>query len=248
MFHTPPPSPAPLLTQVQLIGLAASAIVAGLLLLLWGYKLARIVIVLAGAGTGFAVAGPLSERIGTRLDVTRGVMVFCLATVGLVTARFAWAAAAAAVVAAVVTGVVLTSLAPAALCGPEAAGGREVTDAGQWGWTYYDHVRSAVETHLGERAVLWSLAVGAAAGVIFLVVAIWPRPAEVILTVLIGAVALLGGAVLLAVRFKPEMWDRAVEKPWYVLSGLGALVLIGLIVQTRLSLRAARQRADTAQS
>jgi hypothetical protein len=87
------------------------------------------------------------------------------------------------------------------------------------------------------------LAIGAAAGVIFLVSVIWPRPGQVVLSALLGAPILLSGALLVAIRLKPEMWTRAMDSPGYVLSGLGALVLIGTVVQAWQLARAAKRRA-----
>ena len=240
MFNTPPPSPAPMCTQVQLVGFGVIGIVVGLALLLWGHKLARVLIVLVGAGVGFAIAGAMSRRIGARLDVTRGVMVFCLATVGLVTSRIAWSVGAAAIAAAVVAVAVLACVDAGALGGPNDAA---VGNTGQWACEYGQHVWAALAKSLSDYAIPWSLGIGAASGAVLLVVLVWPRPGQIILTALIGALALLGGAMLLALRFRPEMWLRAFEKPWYALSGVAALLLIGLIVQSLQAVRAARRKA-----
>jgi len=231
-----------MLTQVQLVGLSVAGIVVGLALLLWGFKLARIAMVLVGAGVGFAVAGPMSSRIGARLDVTRGVMVFCLATVGLVTTRIAWSGVAAAIVAAAVAAGVLAWVAPGALGGPEAA----AENTGQWACQYAQHVWGALAKSLSDYAIPWSLGIGAVAGAVLLVVVVWPRPGQVLMTALIGALTLLGSAMLLALRFRPEMWDNALARPWYMLGGAAALLAIGLIVQSLQAARAARRRERAA--
>ena len=245
MFTTLPPSPAELLTQTHLVALGAAGIVVGFALVLCGYKLARLVVVLAGAGVGFAIASPLAERIGARLDVTRGVMVFCLATVSFVTARMIWAAVGAATLACIVAAVVVACLAPGTFAGPQDA---SPADAGQWAWDYGDHVWAAMETALSRHGLLLYAGMGVAAGVMLLLGMLWPRHVQIAVTALLGAVLLPASGLLLAAEFKPDLWNLAMAKPWHVPAIFGGRALISLIVQAWQAAGAAKSDSDPAAS
>lgn len=233
-----PPHPLPAAVPAWAYVAAGAGIVVGLALVLAGCKLARVFMVVVGAGAGFFVAAPVAERIAAPLDVTRGVMVFCLATVALVTSRIAWAALAAAVVAAVVGGVLLALFAPAgleALCAP--AAGTE--DALHWATQRCRDIGSAVESGFRGNTIVWIAGVGVGAAVVFLVGLLWPRPTQVVMTTLLGVLLLTAGGVLLVAAIRRDAWDGAFRNGGYVLAGAGGLALIGLIAQ---SWQAARGR------
>jgi len=227
----------------------------GALLLFWGVKLARLLMVLAGGTAGFLVAAPLAERIGTTLGVTRAAMIFCFAALGLVTSRISWAVLASVVMSATCGVVLAACFAPgalpdrpplpvteeaivdlsnsvAALATPESA--RE----------HYERVRTGVSDSLGTMGMLLYAGVGAVAAVVLFVGLVWPQPIQALVSAPLGAAAIIWGILIAAGSADQDWLKPMLTEPLYPLVAMGVLALIGLLVQFR-AVAVARGQKDS---
>ena len=230
---------------------AAVAVAAGIVLLVLGLKLSRIVVALGGAALGFAVAPWVAHRIGTyrgggtAFRVTQGVMAFCMAILAIVDARLLWALAAAIagvavpMAAMVTTPIQITAKAPAA--GSWAANVfHELTPWCQDAWLY---VHSFATAFVGQYGAGAAMAIPSCGLAVLVLALIFSKPARIAMTSLLGSAALTGGALLLVRQHHRRLWDQAKGNSLYVVGIVAALAVVGMVVQRLLN----RPRTKTKQ-
>ena len=238
----PPPPPGELTAPVAYLA-GGAAVLVGLLLVLWGRKLGRGFMVLAGAGAGFLLAPLLIARLNLPENAVRFVAVFALAVLGLVGARLLWALLAGA------PGL-LVGLAGVCYRSGELVLQHRPAEFGpsqsflQW----MDSLGAYLGQWVREAAQVLPPAlyvfVGACVAVPFLLVLIWPRLGAVLMTALTGAALGVAGGLLLAGRMSAELWHQALAAPLVPAGLLGALALTGWIVQGRSEIKQARRMKE----
>jgi len=237
--NIPPPAyPTELTAQVAYLA-GGAAVLVGLLLVLWGRKLGRAFMVLAGAGAGFLLAPLLIARLNVPENAVRFVAVFALAILALVAARLVWAALAGAL--GLLIGIVGVSFRAGELVLQNRPAEFAPADTflawldtlgrylGQWGQGLAQVLPPALYVFIG-----------ACAAVLFLLVLVWPRMGRVLMTALTGAALAVAGGLLVGGRFNANVWAGAWTAPLVPAGVLGALALAGWIVQGRSEFKQAR--------
>jgi len=235
MLSIPPP-PVPSL-EVGVAYLAGGiALGCGLVLLLAGRLVDRVLLALVGAAIGAAIAGPLAASWGVNWMVVAVTAAVVLAVVFVLSSRVLWALAAGAMFACLGTLVAAVAYWPglelAAASQPaasQAAAASQPADAlAAWAQSCADLSHRTVLALWDQRflAMIWTLVL---AGGMPLVTAIMlPRLARIVMTALLGALALVGGAVLVLTPSHIILWpDR-----WALVALWGLLAVVLMIAGT----------------
>ena len=234
------PVPAmPVLEQPVAYALAAGAVLTGAILLLWGRRVHRVLLALAGAGAGWVLAEPAAKAVNVdnRLLVA-AAMIACLAILCAVAARAIWAIlAGASCGAAAGAAMVLRLLADQADAPKFQAKSPALSD---WLTGLAEFAREAYQAVSAEHSAV-VLAVASGAALVPLVIGlIWPRPVNIFMTALLGAVAMTKGLFVIAVKLAPSLWNGKWSDCRVPLGIAGVLMLLGLVCQGVGAARAAR--------
>lgn len=240
-----PPPPAP--PQQVLLGAAVACMATGLLLVLWGRSVGRILLPLAAAAGAAAVSVLAAPHIpygnvwviGLAAAGTAGFLVFVLI-------RVVWSLALGVLVAAALLAL-LARLCPGLTADPPAWQDSELGGTAGWlvsfgnylcGWIWSLWRGDAAAVALcGAVPVLAAVALG-----IFL-----PRAATIMGSSLLGAVGLVGGVGLIWWARSPGWLDAWTRQAWLPVAAVGLLALTGLILQSRTELqKAAQARSEEA--
>jgi len=243
MFDISAPPPPDLAAEFCYV-LAAACIILGAVLVLWGRLLGRAVMTFVGAGAGFLLAAPLTQRLSTPFSITLVAIVFTLSIMGLVTARALWAlvagslgAGAGLIVLLCRGGNMLSATTRPALDSALPPFKAWVVASSQYAWT-----SAEVLWKSGTPQVL--VVVGCAALVPLVLAMVWPRAALIVLTSLVGAMVMASGLGLAAAGFGGDLWKAALSH-WGVMSCVaGILTLIGVVFQCRGARAASRAKSE----
>jgi hypothetical protein len=200
---------------------AVGSIIVGLMLVGWGRLWSRPLMGLAGVGVGFVIGDLVSGTMDVDPWVARSAVGSILGVLGFVAAPLFWA---------VILGALCSSSAGGFLVGKflieegikvEApAGGFTPELWAEWLSVAAGDVSGAMWK---ERAGVLIL-VMAPAGLIPLLIGLWrQRFATIVMTSLIGAIAVVGGACVATVQSSPERWPKewlGLLTPLYIAGGL----------------------------
>jgi hypothetical protein len=235
------PPPVPELETAVAAAAAGSALLLGVLMLLWGRRLHRGFLALCGAGAGFALGHWGGRPLGMNPALSGLVAAVTVGILAPILARVVWALALGAIVAAAGAIVAVFLYLPTVATQPTATtipASDIVAYADGWGRFAWDGV---IALWQGSPAVV----VGAgAAGLLFLAAGLFlPRATVVLMSALVGTLLLAGAAAVAGARFAPAWWTEAWGRP--ALSGAvaGGVLLVGAVWQTVGALRARRRKA-----
>lgn len=202
---------------------AVASVIVGVALLLWGDKIHRVVLTLAGVGLGAALGGATAPALGMGVWVGRVVGAVVLGLVGLVAARLIWALMAMGLSTAAV-GWVLASRYPAETPPDIDASASWLGAAWQWIVAVSAGVRK-------ENPTMLLLVLLPVATLPLLVALIRPRLGRILMTSLLGGAGIVFALLLVASRINPTYWDTAMAKPISLAIVVAVLMLGGLTVQ-----------------
>ena len=226
----------PALPKPLLLGAGAVCLLVGAVLILWGRSRGRVILALLMAGGGAACGPMLVQWLPFRSvwPVSLAAAAFAGA-LGFALARVIWGAllGAGGAIAALVALAVLTT----GLEGPtwdyEQTGDWWIVCANTgeylwlWLWALWCHRPAAVVACAGVPG-----AIGLVLGMFF------PKAIVIIASSILGAAKVVAGSALLVWAIQGE-WVAAWAKHLYLPgAGVGALALLGGIIQTRAHLRA----------
>lgn len=232
-----PCPPLPNLAQSDAFMVAAAAIIVGAALLVWGRILGRPLIALLAGSAGFLYGGQVADL----LSIPPVVGQFALAIGGLIVVyladRVVWGALAIAV-AAIPAAIVMLGLYP-----PADAKALPATAPAADSLTNY--ATGLALTLKADILDLWQtqrptilIAFTAIALFFMLIALIRPRLIRIVMTSLIGAVAIVAGLLTAVTAILPSMWNQAWQL-CYVPAGLcAALFILGIVVQYRAAIKA----------
>lgn len=234
MFDIPPP-PVPLLDPAVAYACAGGAAVGGLVCLLWGRRIHRLIAALAGGGAGILAAPALAAKlVDVDLVIVQVATVSILAVVGLIAAHAVWALLAAGLVAVPVVMALAGHYVPESLPAPFSPAGQTLEDwAAAWAPFAWDRLTMAWESDSAKLL----LASAPPVAVVLVAGLLLPRLAAIVMSSVLGAFAFLGAGALAAARAKPSLWQRAWDNLAVTVGCVGALALVGLIGQYRSVLR-----------
>lgn len=220
----PPPSEV-------LYAAGAVSMAVGLVLLLWGHKVNRVVLAMIGAAAAAAAAPGISGLIGYAniLVIAIAVAVFAgVATYFL--SRILWTAILGTLLAVIAVSTVLY-LNVANLPVHPVWKGASAAFLDNWAWILWGHVRdwAGVLWEYNALAVGGSLLAPVAVGVVIGI--FWPRAMVALATSLAGGAAIVFGAAVVAWgagKQAVEGWINSAHVPGLVACGIA---LVGLVIQ-----------------
>ena len=213
--------------------IAASALIVGAVLLLWGAKLHRVALALTGAGAGALIGGAVVRRwdigMGPLWGQIAGALI--LALVGVICARLIWALLAAGFTASV-AGVILASKFPVAASSP-GPGAPAMPSQEHLAWLYktWLWIRDSLSGAWDDHMFLLLMVLLPTAFVPFLVALIRPRLGRILMTSLLGAWCVVFALLLCASRIEAEYWQRGQASALALAAVVTVLMLGGLVFQ-----------------
>lgn len=233
--------PNPQLDNASAYGGAALALVVGTVLLLWGRKISRLFMMLLGVTGGVLLADPLMERLPSMAQnpgLFKLVCVVILAALGVVAAPAIWSLLAGvigvvAACSALVVGYLLHSDTPVTV---EACESFE-----HWGRLMWEVARESWDKMCQQQGTEILLVI-LPSGLVPLMIGMWRRQLiTILMTSLVGAVAIVGGVWLGLVQCAPKLWPRMWNQFWLPIALVGLLFAVGVIFQY-VRARAARKK------
>lgn len=235
-----PPPPLPGGATLMLIG--AVAVLVGIVLLMWGRVIWRVVSCLTGVGAGVLLGQMVARQMNVPPIAPLAIAVVVLAGVGLVLARLYWAAVLAGVLTlgallgvlhfggAIQGSDVPTGFQPAVTMTLQEWGVQTAKTTGQWlQWMYHNR--------LGPMSIAASLT--AVLGLVMGLVR--PIFTRIFTTSLLGCGACVLGACLVIGGLKSGFDFGSGVRPW-ILTGIGGvLCVIGLVYQYLAELRSEKK-------
>lgn len=229
------------LTDVTAYVIAATCLVVGILLVVWGRLLGRGLLCLAGAAAGLAVGSALARHFGWHPTTPRMVSVMVLGLTGLALARLIWALLAGSI-AAVAAGIILLGRLPA----------QDVPAFDRSSETLAGWVNAALHLLTDGVSALWVWNPAVTAGVLGLAAClplvamlVFGRGGRILMTSVVGAAAVMAGPIIAASRLQAGVIAWIIQNWWLLPAVFGPLAAFGMVVQYRAEIRA--QRADDAE-
>jgi len=233
---------APELTNQIAYIAAGSALGAGLLLVLCGRVISRLTVGLVGAGIGLLSGGALSGSMNIDDTVARAALASIFGVLGFVAAPFFWALFAGGVCASVAGGILgwvflnqpkeLVEVTPP-------AGGYSPEAWLEWFKVFSQEVGGA----MWDKWTGIVLLVLVPSALIPLILGFWKqRFITIVMTSLVGALAVVGGALLGIAHSDPKYWPdewSGLVIPLYIVGGLW---VCGIAVQYSFAMAAARKK------
>lgn len=230
MAPLPPIPPLEGLPDWQAYAAAGAAVVGGIVLLLWGRQVHRVVLLLALGGVGFALGGPIGASLGAMPVVAGASGAAVLAVVGILGARLIWAALAAAICAGSAVLVLLFNVLPKPQTENFPRFG-EAQSLPQWVTESFKYVQGIFQAQWSAQPATLGLAVVVGCSLPFVVLLLRPRLGAILMTSLLGAAAIVGAVILTAGKTSQQLYANAFVK-WYVPAGAcGCLLVLGLARQ-----------------
>lgn len=235
MLEIPLP-PQPQLNAATAITACGAAIVLGVVLLMWGQRMARPVMMLACAVGGYAVGASFLWQLGIEPVVGGFVLLGVGAIIGFVLSGVLWGGLLAAMLALAGAAVLIARLPVQSVQG--AASYQEYLP--QFGqsvaqvWTELWRTQSVPLIVVLAAALAFPLGLSLAK----------PRGIRVLATTLTGAIVAVIAMVVAVGASRPAVWSNVWEH-WYIPAGLaGLLVVLGGIWQYRSGKKPAEPPAD----
>jgi len=235
----------PKASAVLVYGLGASALLLGVLLILWGKPLSRVVLLLAGAGVGIAMGPTVAGW--TQLEVLYcrigcGVLV---AALGAGLAPVVWAVLAGGLFAAGAAAGVLLAFYPNV---PDSAAKALQNHAYEpileWlGWLGQFLWQCVQLAATGHEAVFFP-AVGLAMVAPIVVFVLRMRLGTIFMTSLLGAAAAVAGVLTIVMQAEIVSVDGFTRLYYIPCATAGALLAAGMAIQYRRTARAKRDKAE----
>ena len=224
-----PPSPVTAIQPQLAYFIGIIGLLGGLVLLLAGWVVDRVILAMAGAVLGALLAWYLGVSYWMYLAVPFAVV---LAGVFVLSGRMLWALTGSGLVACLCMVMLAVAYWPglqlAATTQP-ASQPQALSPLGQWAASSWELTRQALLALWGQHtgAVLWTVCLGG--GMPLVVALLLPRLARILMTCVVGSVALVGGAMLMLAQAHPGAWpDRwALVALWGVLA---VVLMIGGII------------------
>jgi hypothetical protein len=222
---------------------AAVSVVVGLLLLGWGRLWSRPVVGLLGAGVGILCGDMITEGMNVDIRVSRTAGGSILGVLGFVAAPFFWAALAGSLCSSIGGGFLaesfLASLPSEVPEVVEPAGGASLSLWAEAFANYADNVSSAM---WGEQAVTMVL-IMAPLGLIPTMIGVWkPQFITIVMTSLVGAIAIVSGATIAMVQSDPTRWPAEWSGLLIPLYVIGGLWISGMAMQGSFAMAAKRKK------
>jgi hypothetical protein len=221
---------------------AGISVVLGLVLVGWGRFWSRLLVGLSGVGVGIACGGLLAGTLKVDPWIARTAVASILGVLGFVAAPFFWALFAGAFCASVAGVFLLARF----LARPDVT--LEVAPP-DGGWTMPAWVEWAEVAVRDIGGAMWEqqaavmLLVMAPVALIPIMFGLWKqRFITIVMTSLIGALTLVGGAVVAIVQSDATRWPKDWSGAFIPLLIVGVLWLIGIAVQYCFALSKARKK------
>ncbi len=210
-------------------GILAMGALGGLVLLLWGRRVGRVLLMLAGAVAGVFLGSYVAPMLGVNTLAVQAAGAVSIALLCFVLARLIWAAVAAAIcLFAAGYILILHFLFDPRQLVTELLPGRTVA---QYTNEVVLYVRPAIEKLWGQNAAVLLLAGGLAITIPIVLMLVRPRLLTILTTSLLGTAALVGSLATLTAWGVPS-WRAPMQEYWYVVGGVAAAVcLTGMVVQ-----------------
>jgi MFS family permease len=244
LFNIPAP-PLPLLSDVVVACTAAVCLFVGAAILLWGWVLSRWFLGAAGMAVGLLIAMPLSDRLGgVDPNLARIGAAALLGLLALLLARPVWALLAAALLGLVAEGVVLARVMNDIPADQQPAFQAADTTFAAWALALGEFAMRGLQTLWIHKMPLVLIGIVPAALLALVLALLRARLARILMTSLLGALAMVAGPLLAGAHLRPALWDRAWGL-WYVLAAVGGLLMIiGLAFQCRLAMEADKKEKE----
>ena len=246
MLNIPvPPQAVP--ADAIAVAIVAGGMIAGAALLLWGRKLHRALLALAGAGVGWEVGCRLSGSIPVAWQITAVGAMLVAAVIGVFLARLLWALIAGALAGAVTYVVLLNSLLAKL---PEkdvpAFGMPAGGNLNDWAMSCWPFARDCFEKLWATESATLLIALSVTSLAVLLVAILRPQLASIFLTSLLGGAAIAAGGTVIAGRIEAGLWPGEWSR-WLIPASItGVLLIAGLTYQYRGAFREARETRDGA--
>ncbi|MCP4375249.1 MAG: hypothetical protein GY794_03590 [bacterium] len=238
-----PFSPIPDLADNVAYISAVVSVVVGLLLLGWGRLWSRPVVGLLGAGLGVLCGDMISEGMEVDTTVSRVAGGSIFGVLGFVAAPFFWAALAGSLCSSIGGGFLAESFL-ASLPGDvpevvEPAGGASLSLWAEAFANYADNISVA----MWEKQAATMILVMAPLGLIPAMIGFWkPQFITVVMTSLVGAIAVVGGATIAMVQSDPARWPDQWSGMLIPLYIVGGLWICGMAMQGSFAMAAKRKK------
>ena len=233
--------PAPLPPEMQDVAaymLGGALVVTGAALLAWGRHLGRSMIMIGAGVGGYFLAG-LPEFHFLPPVAMQMLLILAMLALGFVLERIFWGAIAAAFLAAVAAAVKSHLL-----IGPVDHTSKSIGEFVAYLWYGPEHHRAhglAKESWPGLQNVFptswdalgaYPLAPAVAVALLIMLVAVFrPKWIRIVMTSMVGAAVVTAGLALVVCRVLPAYWPELWARIAWVLAGVGALAVLGMIAQ-----------------
>ena len=237
------PIPVPQIATPWVWVLVAAALIGGTVLLLWGGKIHRVALAVAGLTGGAFLGRFVALRYGQAVLPGQIIGALVLGLFGFIAARIVWAWLAAALGFAATTLTLIGRYAPDER--PAAEATVEAAQAWiQWIKATWEAARSALSTGWQQETIVLLPVLIFAVAVPMLLFLIRPVLGRILMTSLVGAAAMVLAAMLAAAQIEPRYWDRAMSAP-LILAAVVAVLMVGDLTFQYIRVTAAeREKAE----
>jgi hypothetical protein len=242
--------PAPQLSDTWAYVGAASAVIVGSALVVWGRLIGRPLLTLGAGVLGFLAGGPAAGSLGLAPVVGQLVLTFAGLAGGFLLDRLVWALLAGVLVAGpVLTAMFLRPGAPASTAASPAPATQGATSPAAdslaayaqscWGW--FGATLTALWDINSGTLLITTCAIG---GFFVVLGLIRPRLIRIAMTSLVGALAVVSGLVVGVSQPLKWFWPQAWQHVYLPGAAVLALLILGVVLQYRAALQAERSGKD----
>lgn len=226
----PPTPPMPVLDGQWVWILAVLSVALGGLMIAWGNKYYRALVVLPAAGYGVLVGPMVASALGLPPLAGRLAVPMILAVAGVIAAQIVWALLTAKIALLAAAWALVYNI-------PGALGDKEPVEVtkGLWGWgeVVSDCLAGGLTQAWDSHGLLIVLTLFAAGAVPLVIWFFLPKLAVITTTSALGAAAVLLGVLLGAGQIDARWWAGTLERPAVLLAAIGAMATFGTICQYR---------------
>ena len=226
----PPLPPAPQLVAQWAWSVALVSVALGVLLTVWGDKYHRAALAIVGGGVGALLGVTLAPYLGMSSLAGQIAIPMVLAVLAVIGAQFVWAIVAACLGLAGAGWILACFFAQTET---RAAAAADVTDLTAWARMTWQFARSGMTDAWRVNGLVVILAMFPAGAVPLIVGLFKPKLVTVAMTVLLGAVGAVFGAILGLAQINTSLWSQSLAQPGILVAAVGALITLGVICQYR---------------